>query len=134
MSEPGFNWMTPVLYVEDMVKSLEHYQQVLGFNIAWQWSDAERFDAPEHPTFACVARGECSIFLCEKGQGNPGTWICFSVSNHAELDQIFEEYKSSGADIAEEPQEYSWGMREMIVKDIDENVFRIGCRMEEDTD
>ena len=57
MSKVGFSWVTPVLCVNDMIASLAHYEQVLGFEIAWQWSDTEAFEGPEKPTFACVCRG-----------------------------------------------------------------------------
>lgn len=126
MSKPGFCWITPVLCVNDLVASLEHYEKVLGFDRTWQWSEASAFEEPERPTFACVSRGEYSLFLCEKGQGNPGAWICLQVRTRDELETLFEEYKASGATIIEEPQDCSWGMREMVVQDLDRNTFRIG--------
>ena len=130
MSKPGFNWVTPVLCVNDLVKSLVHYEVVLGFEVAWKWSATETFEDPDHPTFACVSRGECSVFLCEQGQGNPGSWIYLTVKTREELDQLFQEYTESGADIAEAPLDRSWGMCEMIVKDIDGNVFRMACQID----
>ena len=131
MSKVGFSWMTPVLCVTDLVKSLEHYQKVLGFDISWQWSENDAFDEKSAPTFACACRGEISVFLCEKGQGNPGTWLSLNVKNKDELEQLFLEYKNSSAHIEEEPVDCSWGMREMLVKDLDGNTFRIGCPLEE---
>ena len=130
MSKAQFNWVTPVLYVNDMPKSLKHYEEVLGFEISWEWSEETEFEQPKHPTFACVARGEICLFLCEQGQGNPGTWLCLNVNTLEELDSLHKEYQQSGADIAEPPKDYSWGMREMLVKDIDGNVFRMGCSLE----
>ena len=130
MAKPGFSWLTPVLCVTDLSKSLRHYETVLGFEISWQWSEGAAFDEASKPTFACVARGECSLFLCENGQGQAGSWICLNVCNPTELDQIFEEYQKNAADIVEAPVDCPWGMREMQVRDIDKNVFRIGCPME----
>lgn len=132
MSRVGFTWVTPVLCVSDLVKSLEHYDQVLGFEKAWAWSEKEAFDEKKRPTFACVCRGEISIFLCEKGQGNPGAWLSLNVGSLNELQEIFAEYKNSSANIIEEPQDYSWGMREMLVQDLDGNTFRIGCSLNSD--
>jgi len=128
MHKPEFSWITPVLWVNDLVKSLAHYEEVLGFHVAWKWSETETFEDPDHPTFACVSRGECSLFLCEKGQGNPGSWICLNVNSREELNQLFKEYTKSGADIVEKPLDRSWGMCEMIVRDLDANVFRMGCQ------
>lgn len=131
MAEPGFTWLTPVLCVNDLVKSLEHYERVLGFEVAWKWAESEAFDQPDHPTFACVRRGECCLFLCEQGQGHPGGWVCLNVSSPVELEAIHSQYQDSGADIAEAPADRSWGMREMLVRDPDGNTFRIGCQLQE---
>lgn len=129
MAKPGFCWLTPVLCVKDLVASLKHYQEVLGFEQSWKWSEGDAFAEPEHPTFACVCRGECSVFLCQQGQGNPGSWICLNMPSLDALQEIFEEYKTTGADIVEPPEDRSWGMREMIVQDPDGNAFRIGCQL-----
>jgi len=126
VTKPEFTWVTPVLCVGDLVASLEHYENVLGFDRRWQWSEAQAFEEPGHPSFACVSRGEISLFLCEKGQGQPGAWLCLNVRTRDELEALFREYRASGAIILEEPQDRSWGMREMIVQDLDGNTFRIG--------
>lgn len=131
MSKPGFSWVTPILCVSDLPGSLEHYEQTLGFEIAWRWSETEAFETPDHPTFACVCRGDISLFLCENGQGNPGSWICLNVRNADELDALHQEYRRSSADIAEPPSDRSWGMREMLIRDPDANVLRIGCVIED---
>ncbi len=65
MSKPGFSWIIPVLCVHELVKSLMHYEQILGFNVSWKWSENETFENPNHPTFTCVSRADCSVFLCE---------------------------------------------------------------------
>ncbi len=130
MEKPGFSWITPVLCVNNLGASLEHYRDVLGFDISWSWSDDEAFVNPNAPTFACVTRGEFSIFLCQNGQGNPGSWICLNVSSLDDLDSIHGEYVQSGATIVEAPVDCPWGNREMIVEDPDGNTFRIGCALE----
>lgn len=132
MSKPGFTWMTPVLCVDSVRRSLEHYKDVLGFEIAWDWSEEESFDGSDEPTFACVCRGDCTLFLCKQGQGNPGTWICLNVASMEALDEIHREYQRSGADIVQPPTDCVWGMREMEVADLDGNMFRIGCPLDND--
>lgn len=127
MSKPGFSSIRPVLCVDNVRRSLDHYRDVLGFAISWNWSEEESFSGSAEPSFACVCRGDCSLFLCEQGQGNPGTWICLNVASLEALDEIHEEYRHSGADIVRPPTDCVWGMREMEVRDIDGNVFRIGC-------
>lgn len=129
MTKPGFTWITPVLCVNDMRKSLAHYKDVLGFDITWTWSESDAFDEPGEPTFSCVTRGDYSLFLCEQGQGTPGAWICLNVNTRDELSQLFDEYKNSGAEIVQDPTDEPWGMCEMVVKDMDGNVFRMGCSL-----
>jgi uncharacterized glyoxalase superfamily protein PhnB len=132
MSKPGFTWITPVLCVENVAKSLEYYEQVLGFEISWKWSESEAFGISCDPSFACVTRGQCSLFLCEQGQGNPGSWNCLNVDTLEELEELFRQYTDSGAHIIEEPQDRSWGMREMLVADLDGNTFRLGCQLRDE--
>ena len=124
--EPGFHWMTPVLCVTDLPASLDYYTGKLGFAVSWSWSDGARFDEDEHPTFACVRRGDSCLFLCERGQGNPGSWICLNVRTRDELNRLFAEYEASGATILQPPTEEPWGMVEMLVEDPDGNTFRMG--------
>lgn len=129
MKKPGFTFITPVLWVHDMPTSLDYYEQLLGFEILWTWSEEQAFEEPAHPTFCCVKRGEYSLFLCEQGQGNPGTWICLNVNTGAELEQLYSEYQESGAKIVQPPTDEPWGMREMIVQDPDGNTFRMSCHV-----
>ncbi len=124
--EPGFTFVTPVLCVNDLPQSLTYYRDRLGFAVAWAWAEEEAFEAPSHPTFACVCRGEVSVFLCEKGQGNPGSWLMLNLSDREQLDVVHREYQQSGAKIVQPPTDESWGMREMIVADLDGNTLRIG--------
>lgn len=130
MSKIGFNWVTPIFCVSDLNLSLDYYAKTLGFEVNWVWSEQKAFDEKEKPTFACICRGEISIFLCENGQGNPGAWLCLNLSSAEALQKIYTEYRNNSALIVEEPQDCSWGMREMVVEDPDGNTLRIGCAIE----
>ena len=127
MSRPGFDCVTPIVCVSDMSVSLRYYHECMGFDIAWTWSEDAAFDEPEQPTFACVVRGNISLFLCENDQGNPGGWMCLNLPDTAALATVYDEYRTAGARIVEPPVDCPWGMREMLVTDPDGNRFRIGC-------
>ena len=129
--KPPLTWTTPVLCVHDMTQTLEHYETVLGFDILWTWSPKEAFETPKSPSFCCVGRGECSLFLCEQGQGQPGSWTCLNLGSVADLEALHQEYQESGANILEAPLDRSWGMCEMVVQDLDGNVFRFGASIAE---
>jgi catechol 2,3-dioxygenase-like lactoylglutathione lyase family enzyme len=106
-----FEGVNPILRVESLEKSIEHYVRVLGFKLAWQT-----------PQFACVAREKCSLFLCEGDQGHRGTWVWIGVTDAAAL---LAEYRRSGAKVRHQPTNYPWAY-EMQVEDIDGNVLRLG--------
>ncbi len=86
----------------------------LGFRVAWDWG------APA--SFACVARGDVALFLCEDGQGSPGTWIFMDVDD---VDLLHAEYRANGAKIVQPPTNFSWGRREMNVEDLDGHRLRL---------
>ena len=124
----SFSGVTPILCVDNVARSHAHYEQVLGFAVNWQWSDDQEFEGGE-PTFACVCRGDVSIFLAQQGQGQPGAWMSLFLNSLDEVDALHEEYRAAGAKITEPPTDCPWGMREMLVEDLDGNTFRIGCQI-----
>ena len=115
----------PVLYSDDVTRSLAYYTEVLGFEEKWTWDDP--------PTFGGVLIGDTTIFFCKGDQGHPGTWLCLNVDN---VDKYYEAIKAKGALILSEPDTKPWFMREMLVKDPDGHILRIGhntnCEPEED--
>ena len=91
-----FERADPILRVADMARSLRYYVEVLGFtNAEWGGDD-----------FTCVSRDNASIYLCEGGQGQPGTWVWIGVEDVAELT-------------------FPWAF-EMKVEDPDGHVLRFG--------
>ena len=104
----------PILRVENLVASIDHYVKVLGFRKDWDWGDP--------PDFGSVSRDGCTIMLCEGGQGNQGTWLWIGV---ADVGKVYEEYKASGAAIRMAPTNFPWAC-EMKVEDLDGHVLRIG--------
>ncbi|MCH9686737.1 MAG: VOC family protein [Deltaproteobacteria bacterium] len=110
-----FYGTVPILSVENLDASLEHYQQRLGFSVAWVWG--------EPPTFASVQRGHVALFLCEGCQGQPQTWVSVFIDD---VDELHREYQRRGATIVQPPTNHEWGMREMLVEDRDGHRLRIG--------
>jgi len=109
-----FEGSTPILNVENVPASIDYYVKVLGFRK--DWSDGDP------PTMASVSRDNSDIMLCQDAQGQPGTWIWIGV-NDVEL--LFEDCKTQGAKIRQEPTNYSWAY-EMRIEDPDGHVLRIG--------
>ena len=114
----AFTAMTPILNVASVEASLEHYTSILGFNKDWDWPDEE-----EDKTFASISNGEVHIFLSENSQGARPVWIYYHVGD---VDKLHQEYAAAGAVINQEPVDRPWGVREMLVEDLDGHVLRIG--------
>jgi catechol 2,3-dioxygenase-like lactoylglutathione lyase family enzyme len=110
-----FEHIVPILNVKNVPASMDYYVDKLGFDRKWDWG--------EPPSFGCVGRDEIELFLCQDGQGAPGTWISIFVK---EVDALYEDYKNRGAIIREPPTDYPWGVREMNIEDLDGHRLRIG--------
>jgi catechol 2,3-dioxygenase-like lactoylglutathione lyase family enzyme len=114
---PNMNFHTtvPILYSNDVLKSLEYYTEVLGFDCKWDWGNP--------PSFGGVSKDGVQIYFCEKEQGNPGTWLSIMLDN---VDEYYEKIKAKGANIVSPPESMSWGIREMLVQDPDGHCIRFG--------
>ena len=113
-----FEHAEPILRVKSMAASLEYYVDVLGFRAA-PWGTK---------LFTSVNRDGAGIYLCQGGQGAPGTWIWVGVEDVAAL---HEEYQASGARIRMRPGNYPWAY-EMHVEDPDGHVIRFGSEPRSD--
>jgi len=125
-SEQGANRFlssVPILSVKSVRASIDYYVHKLGFEKEWDWGDP--------PTFACVWRDQVRIFLCEGGQGAPGTWISIFVQD---VDALHDDYQRRGATIRQAPTNFAWGVREMNVEDLDGHRLRLGSDATAPTD
>ena len=114
----AFEGITPILRVRSLPASIDYYVKVLGFKIDWH----------EPGIMASVSRDRCGIMLCEGDQGNPGTWVWIGVED---VEPLFEEYTSKGANIRHEPTNYKWAY-EMQIEDLDGHVLRMGSEPKTD--
>jgi hypothetical protein len=73
--------------------------------------------------FTAMERDNCSIYLCEGGQGCMGTWLWAGFDG--DMDTLHQELKSAGAIIRKPPTNYSWAL-ELHVEDPDGHVLRFG--------
>ncbi len=110
-----FDYAIPILSVKNVEASIAYYVEKLGFEKEWDWG--------EPATFGCVRRDGVQIFLCEGGQGAPGTWISVFVRD---VDALFEDYRKRGAIIRQKPTNFPWGLKEMNVEDLDGHRLRLG--------
>lgn len=110
-----FDYAIPILNVKNVPAAIAYYVDKLGFQKEWDWG--------EPATFGCVARDTVQIFLCEGGQGSPGTWISIFVRD---VDALYADYQRRGAIIRLKPTNFPWGLKEMNVEDLDGHCLRMG--------
>ena len=117
--------LTPILNVSDLGASLEWFE-ALGWERGFVWGE----DGPgsAHPDFASVEAGEAEIFLCLDDQGARGAWMSWFVSTRAELDAAHARALELGYEIAREPADEPWGVREFHLRHPDGHTFRVSCQ------
>jgi catechol 2,3-dioxygenase-like lactoylglutathione lyase family enzyme len=107
-----------VFVVSDMARSIEHYRDVLGFTVTFEYGN---------PTFyTCLCRDEVALHLLAAHQtkrlpGNGG--ICVFVRD---VDHVYAELAARGANVIKPPQDYDYGMRDFDVVDLDGNQLTFG--------
>ena len=111
----------PEIPVADLHAALDYYSQKLGFTVDW---------GEEEHAIAGISRGACRLFVADSKfrseLGNVGPiLIWLNVDSKAEVDELFAEWKASGARIVEEPEDKPWLLREFIASDLDGNLLRV---------
>lgn len=115
----------PVFVVQDVLRSVDHYRDVLGFRTEFTYGE---------PTFyAGVERGNVLIHLQAasdtKRQPGHGAVNVFVT----DVDALYQELQSRGARILHEPKDYPYGMRDFDVLDLDGNQLSFGMESTQPT-
>ncbi len=104
--------------VQDVLRSVEHYRDVLGFRVEFTYGE---------PTFyAGVERDNVAIHLQAasetKRQPGHGAINVFVTG----VDPLYQELKARGARTTEEPADRPYGMRDFDIVDLDGNLLCFG--------
>jgi uncharacterized glyoxalase superfamily protein PhnB len=107
-----------VFVVQDVLRSVEHYCDILGFHTQFTYGE---------PTFyAGVERDDLVIHLQAasetKRQMGQGAVYVFVT----DVDALYQELQSRGARTLNEPKDYPYGMRDFNINDIDGNQLCFG--------
>jgi len=112
-----------VFVVADIAKSAEHYRDVLGFTITFEYGE---------PIFyVCLCRDDVALHLLGAGQtkrraGHGG--VCVLVRD---VDAVHTELAARGAKVVKPPEDYAYGMRDFDVLDLDGNQLTFGMGSED---
>ena len=118
MKTPVLCGAATVFVVRDVLRAVEHYCEVLGFRTEFTYGQ---------PTFyAGVERDDVTIHLQaadqskrQPGQGAVNVFV-------TDVDALYQELKSRGATVLNEPKDYPYGMRDFDINDLDGNQLCFG--------
>jgi len=111
-----------VFVVADVAKSTEHYRDVLGFDVTFQYGE---------PTiYVCLCRDEVALHVLGASRTNRRAGhggICVFVRD---VDAVHTELAARGARVVKPPEDYAYGMRDFDVLDLDGNQLTFGMGSE----
>ena len=113
-----FTAFASVFTVAEVAPSLRFYVEKLGFQIHFQMG--------EPPSYAIVERGAVSLHLMPQSQDPRGLGTSSVYVFAAGVDALHDELTLRGCPIELAPKDYSYGMREMSVRDPDGNRLTFG--------
>ena len=111
----------PEIPAANIEKAVAYYVDKLGFTLDW---------GGEEGGIAGISREHCRLFITNapfrQSHGNTGPilfWL--NLDSKTEVDQLFTEWKSAGANIVDEPDDKPWKLREFTASDLDGNLIRV---------
>ena len=116
----------PIINVRDVSASVDYYCNKLGFAKVFSWKDGVGFCDHGKLDFAEVQRGGANIMMSLCEHVNTGIQLYLDMNTVADLELLYQEFKNRGALIIDPPSDKVHHMREMLIKDLDENFLRIG--------
>lgn len=101
----------PELPVVDVERAQQFYRDTLGFAIGWLYPGKE---------IGAVSRGHVVIFFRQRPLPfEPAVHWVFAE----DIDAMYQEMKSLGANIVDPLEKKPWGLRQFTVEDLDRNRF-----------
>ena len=112
-----FPGAVPEIPVSDVSRAALYYERCLGFH--WDWGVQG---------LGQVSRGGCRIFLTDD-DFRGGKWtpivIWLNLNSRAEVDELHEAWRGSGAQIFARPESKPWNLHEFTAADLDGNRLRV---------
>jgi uncharacterized glyoxalase superfamily protein PhnB len=116
-----FPQAVPEIPVANVDTAAEHYVTVLGFS--YDWGD-------DAGGIGGISQGDCRMFLTNAAfravHGPKGPVIIWlNLNSKQEVDELFERWTHTGANIIEPLEDKPWNLREFRVADLDGNHLRV---------
>ena len=108
----------PVFVVQDVLRSVEHFRDVLGFRSEFTYGTPVFYAGVERDNVLLHLQA-ASESKRKPGQGAVNVFV-------TDVDALYKELKSRGANTLNEPKDYPYGMRDFDVHDLDGNALCFG--------
>jgi uncharacterized glyoxalase superfamily protein PhnB len=111
----------PEIPVSNVDEAAEYYVKVLGFSFDWGNDDGG---------IGGISQGDCRMFLTNAafravhGPKSP-VIVWLNLNSKQEVDELYERWKDTGANILEPAEDKPWNLREFRVADPDGNQLRV---------
>lgn len=108
-----------VLPVDNVMDTAEYYRDALGFTIEFTYGDP--------PYYAIVNRDDAvTIHFSEREDTRSKIPPCSIYVLVADVDAVYEEYRSRGLEIFAPPEDQEYGMREFELSDVNGHFLVFG--------
>jgi len=117
-SSSSLRAVATIFVVQDVARSIQHYRDALGFRVEFTYGE---------PTFyAGVERDNVLIHLqaAADTKRQPGQAAVYVFVT--DVDGLYEELRSRGANTLQAPKDYPYGMRDFEIVDLDGNQLSFG--------
>ena len=118
---PELPGAVPEIPVSNITAATTYYRDNLSFDLDWIEPEID---------LAGISRDHCRLFLAgppfRNAYGNAGpvlTWL--NLSSRAEVDRLYDAWRSTNAILLSAPESKSWGLHEFTAADPDGNLFRV---------
>ena len=104
--------------VKDVLRSVEHYRDVLGFHTEFTYGQPTFYAGVERDNVAIHFQA-ASESKRQPGHGGVNIFV-------TDVDALYHELKARGASTLNEPKDYPYGMRDFDINDPDGNQLCFG--------
>ena len=117
-SAPSLRGAATVFVVQDVLRSVEHYRDVLGFHTEFTYGQPTFYAGVERDAVAIHFQA-ASETKRQPGQEAVNIFV-------TDVDALYHELKARGAGTLNEPKDYPYGMRDFDINDLDGNQLCFG--------
>lgn len=109
----------PGFYITEMNITLAWYHDFLGFECTF------RVQGEKEPPYAIVSRDRVSIHLSLDRDGNSARrGFCYIQTD--DVESLYEEFEEAGVIMVRPLEESSYGMKDFVIKDYEDNLISFG--------